>query len=1195
MSSFFRYACLLILSCSLTAGVFAQQADLSVSKTGLESAPVGADVPYTVIVTNNGPNDAFSVALTDAIPAGMTFVSATQNSGPPFNCSNGPADTITCTGAQLNNLESAAFTFVLNMTTAPPPGGVFTNVATVTAATPDPNVANNTDDAATGVGQADLGVTKSGPETAPAGSQVEYTVVVTNNGPGEALSVVVKDEIPIGMTYFSSTAAPGFTCSDSASEVVCEAASLAAGATGTFTFVFTINAEAMPGTAFTNTVTVASTAYDPNEENNTAVVVTTTPFPPSADLAVTKAGPTAAGPGTDVVYTITLSNNGPASATVVTLQDVLPGNMTFVSLVHDGGPALSCTTPAMGAGGTVTCNAATLGVGVVTLTLTTRVPAGTPSGTEYSNSVVVSSSSNDPNEENNAATLGTTVSQVDVSVVKTGPAAINAGTNVAYTITVANTGPDVALSVTLTDQLPVGTTLVSFSQTSGPAGSCTVPSAGSHGTVVCTFEFLSSEVPAVFALQVDADDTTSITNTAAVSTGSFDTDNTDNTSSVTTTVTPQADVVVTKTGPATVTAGTNLTYNVTITNNGPSTATNVSLTDNVPANTTFVSATQTSGPVFACGTAAGTITCTIPALAPGASAIFAFTVNVSPAATGTVDNTANVTATTADPAGGNNTSAISSAIVSSADLAVVKSGPSIATPGANVTYTVIATNGGPSTAANVTLTDIGPANTTFVSATQTGGPTFSCATVVATTTCTIAAFPPATPATFTFVFAISPAATGTIENTATLASATTPDPSSSNNTSATTATLGASADLSVTKSGPAAVTAGSNATYTITVANGGPSVAANVTLTDTLPSNASFVSMTQTSGPVFNCAPPAGGQFVCTIASLAPAASATFAVVVTVNPDASGPVANTAAVSTTTSDPNAANNTATTTATLGMTADLSITKSGPAAVTAGSNATYTITVANSGPSAAANVTLTDTLSPNATFVSMTQTSGPVFNCAPPSGGQVVCSIGSLAPAASATFTAVVTANPDASGIVENTATVSSVTSDPNATDNTATSTAAIDPGPTDLSITKTANGGAFGPGSSVTYTIVVTNNGPGVAFGTTVTDVLPPGTAFVSATPTQGSCSGTTTVICTLGTLAPATTATITLVVTLPATQGEITNTASVFAANVDAAATNNVATASLAVVSTIPSLSEYALMLLAMILAVTGFVAARR
>ncbi|HEX3582891.1 MAG TPA: Calx-beta domain-containing protein [Thermoanaerobaculia bacterium] len=147
----------------------------------------------------------------------------------------------------------------------------------------------------------------------------------------------------------------------------------------------------------------------------------------------------------------------------------------------------------------------------------------------------------------------------------------------------------------------------------------------------------------------------------------------------------------------------------------------------------------------------------------------------------------------------------------------------------------------------------------------------------------------------------------------------------------------------------------------------------------------------------------------------------------------------------------------------------------------------------------------------------------------------------------------------------------------------------------DLSITKSAGAGPFFATQNLTYSISVNNAGPGSATGVTVTDAIPAGTTFVSATPSQGSCSGTTTVTCNLGTLANAGSASVSLTVT-PHNAGPVSNTAIVSSAQTDTNPVNNSSTANVTVhpATDIPALSEWVLMMLGSLLALLGFVKAK-
>ena len=108
----------------------------------------------------------------------------------------------------------------------------------------------------------------------------------------------------------------------------------------------------------------------------------------------------------------------------------------------------------------------------------------------------------------------------------------------------------------------------------------------------------------------------------------------------------------------------------------------------------------------------------------------------------------------------------------------------------------------------------------------------------------------------------------------------------------------------------------------------------------------------------------------------------------------------------------------------------------------------------------------------------------------------------------------------------------------------------------DLSITKSANRSNAFVGQSVTYTLTATNNGPDNAPDAVVTDALPAGATFVSATPSSGACSGTSTVTCNVGALASGAKATVSIVAAMT-TPETATNTASVSSPTLVTAAQN--------------------------------------
>ena len=514
---------------------------------------------------------------------------------------------------------------------------------------------------------ADLGVIKSGPDSATANSDVAYDIQVFNAGPDTADTATLTDNIPAGMTFVSrsQTSGPPFVCTDPGAgfggTVTCSTAGFPAGSSATFTFVFHIPGGTPDGTLFINTATITGRTPDDNPENGSSTVGTSVPIA-LADVAVTKTGPAAAAPGMNVTYTISVVNGASNAANNVTLQDVLPSPTTFVSL----SPNVGCTTPDPGTNGTVTCNIGTLAAGAaIRYTLVVQLPLSVGSGTTVSNTATVAAS-NDPDSENDSSTTTLTVSSADLSVTKTGPASIISGTPLSYTITVTNNGPDDALNALLSDPLPAGTTFISLVQDSGPPASCSTPSPGTNGTVQCNWAPLNPTT-AQFTLTVAVGNVSSVSNTASVSSDSIDSNPLNNSATATTAATQSADLAIVKTAPATVPAFGNLTYSLTVTNNGPSDAANVTISDSIPPNTTFVSFTAPAGWMTTTpptgGT--GTVTATNISLAASASAVFTLVVRVNSVAATTVTNTAVVTASTADPIGTNNTATATTAVTQS--------------------------------------------------------------------------------------------------------------------------------------------------------------------------------------------------------------------------------------------------------------------------------------------------------------------------------------------------------------------------------------------------------------------------------------------------------------------------------------------------------------------------------------------------
>ena len=595
---------------------------------------------------------------------------------------------------------------------------------------------------------------------------------------------------------------------------------------------------------------------------------------PSADLAVAKSvGNATPNVGDVVTFTVTVSDNGTDSATSVTVTDLLPAGLTFVSANSSQGTYDSAT------------GLWTIGTITTSVAQTLAVQARVDSPNARTNTATITFADQfDPTVANNTASATETPQQADLAVSKTvSNATPNVGDIVTFTVTMTNNGPDVATNVAVTDLLLAGLTFVSAT-----------PSQGTYDPVTgaWTIGTISPGSPQTLTVQARVVSAAPQTNTATIThADQFDPDTANNSASATETA-QQADLAVSKTvSNATPNVGDTVTFTVTMTNNGPDSATNVSVSDLLPAGLTFVSATPSQGtynPVTGLWTI-GTITTAAPQT---------LAIQAQVASSVSQTNTATITqADQFDPDAANNSASATVTASQPSDLAVAKSvdnpAPNV---GDTVTFTVIVTNNGPTAATNVTATDILPAGLTFVSATPSQG-TYVPATGVWTVG-SIANLGSASLALSATV--VSPAAQ---TNTAAITQADQSDPNVANNSASATVTP-QQADLAITKTVDNATPGvGSTVTFTVTVSNSGPSTATNVTLADLLPAGLTFVSATPSQGTYVSATGvwTAGTIASAGSASLSLAASVTQAVALT----------NTATITHADQfDPSTANNTA---------------------------------------------------------------------------------------------------------------------------------------------------------------------------------------------------------------------------------------------------------------------------------------------
>ncbi len=384
--------------------------------------------------------------------------------------------------------------------------------------------------------------------------------------------------------------------------------------------------------AGTYSVVVTNSAGTATSSNASLTVLV-----PTADVAVLCNGPGSAAPGTALSYTITVTNFGPFAASNVVTTDALPPTATFSS-ASGGGVANS---------GVVTWLAITslASRGMTNYTVTVSAPANG----SLTNSASATSSTLDPNAANNNGTaassqvITTVAPQADVATTCSGPASVAIGASFNYSVTVTNLGPSTASNLVVTDVLPPAAAWVSATgagvYNSGMVTWPTITALASGGTTN-------------FTVTVTAPASGSLTNIVSSSSSVLDPVPSNNNGSstaarVVTDIGVQADLMVFKTGPPVVLAGSNLTYVINVTNAGPSTATNVSVSDFLPTNVVYVSASSGGAP------ASGGVNWPIISSLPSGGATN-FTVTVTAPARGTFTNSAAATSITPDPNPANN-------------------------------------------------------------------------------------------------------------------------------------------------------------------------------------------------------------------------------------------------------------------------------------------------------------------------------------------------------------------------------------------------------------------------------------------------------------------------------------------------------------------------------------------------------------
>ena len=1120
-----------------------QEANLSVNKSVSDGTPnVGDTITFTVQVNNAGPDAATNVSVVDEVPDGYTIVGGSVSNGGIFNL--GGSQVIW----NLANIPLAGITLTYEASVNAPTGapGEYQNTVEITASEQyDPNSVPNNDDGdqseddednATVVPEAaDLSLVKdisAASSTTPnSGDTVIFELTITNAGPSTATNVVLEDVVPAGYTLQA--------VNDGGTDIAgtflsWNIASIPVGTT-TVTYEVTVNAPTGTTDEYLNVAEIAAVdQFDPDSEpgnddgdqgeDDEDFFIT---VPQSIDLELELQSSNLTPDVGDVVtFTINVSNNGPSTATGVSIENIVPAGFASISAISNGGTFSFVTDE-------VTWTGLSIPVGTNTLSLTFNATVQNPTGVlgEFTNIAQVtfanqfdsdSTPNNDDGDqsEDDETSITTAPLQSDLSLTKIvvdNDITPNVGEEISFEITVTNSGPNDATNVVVQDLIPTGFNYVLYSATAGTYDDATglwqvgTITNGSNETLI---------------IDVIVNNTGNYTNVAQITASDgFDIDSTpsngvgaeDDQDEVVVNPVSVADLSLTKsvdnTNPD---VNTNVVFTLSVSNAGPSDATNVAVTDLLPNGYTYVSDDGAGAYVN------GTGVWTIGGLLNGATSTLNITATVNP--TGNYTNIAEITAVDQPDIDStpNNGVAIEDdqddAGISPnplVDISVTKTADDL-TPnvGDQIVFTVTVQNDGPNDATNVVVTDFLASGYSFVTAVPSTGvyePLNGSWTIGNL----------ANGASETIVITADVLANGDYTNIAELTDLAETDvdsvPANNDDTEDDQETVEPVpvlvSDLVLRKSVDIlSPLVGEDVVFNISITNNGPSDVTGVEVLDLLPTGYTYVSNSRTAG-VYT-----PGTGIWELNGVIPnGTTETLNIVATVN--GTGDYFNVTEVfSSNNFDPNSTPNnnnifendqdSAGTTPI--PSSDLSLTKTvdnpNP---DVGSNVTFTVTLTNDGLSDASGIVVSDALPSGYAYVS--DDSGGTY-----SAGSGLWNVGNLAGTTSISLNIVAQVN--ATGDYTNVAEViAAIQVDPDSTpgnnDPTEDDQAEQSTTPrivTDISVTKTVDNLSPSVGDQITFTVTVNNAGPSDATGIVVEDLLASGYSLVSVLPSTGVYYGLT-------------------------------------------------------------------------------------
>ncbi|PHG66194.1 DUF7507 domain-containing protein [Bacillus toyonensis] len=1099
---------------------------------------LGDTITYTTLLTNTGNTSATNITFTDLIPNGTTFITDSVTIGGITQIGLNPNTGITIGSIAPNSSISIAFQVTATSTPVQNPiansaTASYTFIADPNAPIVSRNVTSNT--TFTTINTATILSSKQVDKAfSHIGDTLTYTVALTNNGNSSAQNVIFTDTMPSGTTFIANTfSINGVPQGGANPSNGVNIGPITAGTTVNVSFQ--VNVISLP--TENPIVNFSSTSYQlvspPDAETSISNPVSTQIKEAILSMAKNESV-SFADIGQTAFYTTSISNVGNTDATNIVFTDVLPSGLTFVpnTLTVDGilQPDANPNTGVLLA--TLPPNEIYSIVFQVTVN---SIPPSNPTPNTASTNYEFTVDPNNP-PVSSTANSNTTLLQINnATIISTKTANLtfaDIGNIITFTLNLPNTGNVAATDVTIIDILDSN---LSFVPNSFTVNGQTIPNAdlstgvnigsinGSNAAIV-TFQATVTTLPTLNPISNSASTTYHY-----VVDPSQPAITTSNQSNTTTTQINSAILTAQKnSNVSTVDIGQDITYTVTITNSGNVSATNVIFTDLIPDGTSFepnsftLNGTSIPNADIVTGVPIGDI-------APNESAVVAFHINaneippINPITNQASVSFQHIVNPANPPVSKNITSNSVTTKIESAILNTMKIGDkAFATIGDTITYTTTITNTGNIPANNVVFSDPLPTWTQFVagSVVVDGTPLPSASIIDGVGINTINPNQTVTiifqvqivsnPTTFTpelqnlgfvnFQYNVGNALLAQPGNVETNVFVTSIN----------------SAILSAVKTANTAfANIGDTITYTVLIQNNGNTNAMNVNFSDPVPTGTTFVENSfAVNGNTIPGANPNNGVNIGTVNSDS-SLTVTFQVIVTSTPP-SNPITNVASIQyafivdpasppvTGTINSNSAStqiNNATVTTVL---------QANRSIVSIGDIITYTATLTNTGNFPANSVLLINGVPEGALFVPNSVTLNGIS--LPDASPTLGIPVGIIAPGDSATITFQFLASsiPPQGAIINQALTSYTYIVDPSQPPVTATSssntvnTAVVD---ASLSVIKSTDSLVQSTDGTVTYTVVVQNNGNTTANTVTLTDLVPEGTAFIPNSVTINSVS----------------------------------------------------------------------------------------